>query len=232
MTSRVNAAAARGVVRFEHYEMGWRRDGALDGRPCVLFAHGAGAPAASLFMDVVADGLAGHGLCVVRFDFPYMHRRLQEGRRAAAPDRAEVLVGGFRAMIAAVRSASPPAQALALGGKSMGGRMASMLLAAEPVPEARAAFYLGYPLSPAGQPTKIRADHLPAVPVPQLFVSGSRDALCSLEVLRPILARIPTATLHVVEYGDHSLATSRKDPLAGSEVWIGRVAEFIHAACA
>lgn len=225
------SAAARGVVRFDRHEMGWRRDGALDGRPGVLLAHGAGAPAGSPFMDAVAQGLAHAGLCVLRFDFPYMHRRVQEGRRSAAPDRAEVLLAGFRAMIGVALAAPAPPSRLVLGGKSMGGRMASMLLAVEPVKQVRAAFYLGYPLSPAGQPTKIRADHLAAVPVPQLFVSGSRDALCSLAVLRPILQRIPTATLHVVEGGDHSLATSRKEPLKGSEEWIAVVAGFIHAAC-
>ena len=95
----------------------------------------------------------------------------------------------------------------------------------------RAAFYLGYPLSPAGKPEKLRAEHLAAVPVPQLFVSGSRDPLCALAVLRPVLQRIPQATLHVVEGGDHSLATSRKDPLAGAPTWIAVVADFVHAAC-
>jgi predicted alpha/beta-hydrolase family hydrolase len=183
-------------------------------------------------MDAVAHGLVAHELCVVRFDFPYMHRRVQAGRRTAAPDRADVLLAAFRAILAAVRGWRRPTPPLVLGGKSMGGRIASMLLANEPVPDVCAAFYLGYPLSPAGRPAKVRADHLPAVPVPQLFVSGSRDSLCDLDLLRPIVSSLSRARLHVVERGDHSLATSRKDPVAGSEVWIGVVADFIREATA
>jgi predicted alpha/beta-hydrolase family hydrolase len=117
---------------------------------------------------------------------------------------------------------------IVLAGKSMGGRMASMLLAEGRAPEAVGAVYLGYPLHPPGKPEKLRADHLPDVPVPQLFLSGTKDPLCDLRRLRPVLRRVgPSARLFVVDRGDHSLAVSRKEPMLGSEAWLSEVARFV-----
>jgi predicted alpha/beta-hydrolase family hydrolase len=106
--------------------------------------------------------------------------------------------------------------------------MASLLLAEETPPGVRGAVYLGYPLSPAGRPEKLRAEHLERIRVPQLFVSGSRDSLCDLTRLRAVLEPLGRgARLHVVEGGNHSLATSRKDPLGGSDAWLDAVIEFV-----
>lgn len=218
-----------GELRVEGRPISWRRDGMLDGRPLVLLAHGAGAPLASPFMQAVALGLAARELTAVRFHFPYMERNVRESRRGA-PDRPPVLLATWQAMIATVRDAAPAGTRLVLAGKSMGGRIASLLLAESTPPGVRGAVYLGYPLSPAGRPDVVRADHLPAVRVPQLFVSGSRDSLCDVDRLRAILAPLGThARLYVVEGGDHSLATSRKDPLAGSDTWLDTVAAFVRA---
>jgi predicted alpha/beta-hydrolase family hydrolase len=115
-----------------------------------------------------------------------------------------------------------------VAGKSMGGRMMSLHLARHGAGAARGAVYLGYPLHPPGNPRRLRAEHLGDVPVPQLFVSGTRDALCKLDLLRPIVEGLGgRARLHVVEGGDHSLAVSRRDPLAGSDVWLDVVAGFV-----
>jgi predicted alpha/beta-hydrolase family hydrolase len=117
---------------------------------------------------------------------------------------------------------------IVLAGKSMGGRMASMLLAEGRAPEAVGAIYFGYPLHPPGRPEKLRADHLPDVPVPQLFLSGTKDPLCDLALLKSVLKRLGRrAKLVAIEGGDHSLAKKRSDPLGGSEVWLDAAAEFI-----
>lgn len=222
---------ASGELRIGSRTASWVRDGALDDRALVLLAHGAGAPFTSPFLVRVAHGLADRGAAVARFHFPYMERLARESKRGA-PDRAPVLLATWRAMLAEVRTwtsrRTPP---LILAGKSMGGRMASLLLAEETPPGVRGAVYLGYPLSPAGRPEKLRAEHLERVQVPQLFVSGSRDSLCNLDRLRTVLEPLGSrARLHVVEGGDHSLATSRKDRLAGSDAWLDAVMGFIREA--
>jgi predicted alpha/beta-hydrolase family hydrolase len=220
-------SAARGELRIDGRPISWRRDGVLDGRPLVLLAHGAGAALTSPFMDAVAHGLVARGLAALRFHFPYMERNVRDGRRGA-PDRPPVLVATWQAVIDAGRELAAASTPLVLAGKSMGGRIASMLLAEVTPPHVRGAVYLGYPLTPAGRPQAARADHLAAVQVPQLFVSGSRDSLCDVERLRAVLAPLGArARLHVVEGGDHSLATSRKDPLAGSDAWLDVVAGFV-----
>ena len=95
-----------------------------------------------------------------------------------------------------------------------------------------AALYFGYPLHPAGKPQALRREHLAAVPVPQLFVSGSRDPLARLDLLQETVAALPRARLHLVEGGDHSLATNRRAPLEGSDVWLDAAARFVHEAAA
>lgn len=115
-----------------------------------------------------------------------------------------------------------------LAGKSMGGRMASLLLAEATPPGVCAAVYFGYPLSSAGKPSVSRAAHLERVRVPQLFVSGSKDSLCNLHALKTALAPLgEQAQLHVVEGGDHSLATSRREPLRGLDAWLDATATFV-----
>lgn len=223
-----DAGKAEGQLEVGGRPVSWMRDGALEGRPLVLLAHGAGAPRTHPFLQATADGLVARGACVVRFNFPYMERNVREGRRRG-PDRPAVLLETVQALVDRVVSWASPAR-LVLAGKSMGGRMMSMWLAQETRPQVSAAVYLGYPLSPAGNPAKLRGDHLPRVTVPQLFVQGSRDPMCDLDKLRPILDPLPRARLHVVEGGDHSLATSRKQPLAGIDAWLDVVADFLRRA--
>ncbi len=202
----------------------WVRDGAIAKRPLVLLAHGAGAPYTSPFMHETAKRLAARGLCVVRFSFPYMEAAQRAGT-TKPPDPQKRLLATWRAMIdraLRLRGHGP----LVLAGKSMGGRMASLLLAEGRAQEARGAIYLGYPLHPPSKPEKLRAEHLARVPVPQLFVQGSKDALADRKELRAVLKKIPTARHLELEGADHSLARSRKDPMAGSEVWLDAAADF------
>jgi hypothetical protein len=158
----------------------------------------------------VADALAEHGLPTVRFNFPYTERA---GRR---PDPAPVLEACYRAVVAQVRGDRElSARRLVIGGKSMGGRMASHLAAAGEAVDGL--LFLGYPLHPAGKPEQLRVARLERIRAPMLFLAGTRDALCRLDLLRAALAPLPHATLHVIEDGDHSFAVrkrSGRDPAA------------------
>ncbi len=146
--------------------MDWLFDGPDDG-PLVVLAHGAGAPMDSSAMQALARGLAAEGLRVARFEFPYMRARRTGGRRGA-PDREPVLLDTWRAAVAELGGGGR----LVIGGKSMGGRMASRI--ADEV-GARGLVCLGYPFHPPGQPEKTRTAHLEDLRTPTLVVQGTRD---------------------------------------------------------
>lgn len=180
----------------------------------VILAHGAGAPQSSAFMVAVAEGLARRGCHAVTFNFPYT----EQGRRL--PDRAPVLEACFRDVVGVVRARADLATApLVIGGKSMGGRMASHL-AARGVPDLAGLVALGYPLHPPGRPDRLRAEHLTRIRQPMLIVQGARDAFGTPEELRPALAALgAAATLHVVEGGDHSFKVPKRGPITQEEVF-------------
>jgi len=170
----------------------------------LVLAHGAGGTMAQPLVVQLADALAARGALVLRFNFAYA----DAGRRV--PDRGPLLAAAYRAA-AAWLLARPEAKgrALVLGGKSMGGRVASGLAALGD--RADGVFLLGYPLHPAGQPEKMRDAHLADVPCPLLFLEGTRDPLCDLRLLRPVLKRLGRrATLVVIDGGDHSFAVPKR----------------------
>ena len=180
----------------------------------VVVAHGAGAGQSSGFMVRFATGLASRGLDVLTFNFLYTEQQ----RRV--PDRTEKLEACYRAAIAVACSYSAfDRNALFIGGKSMGGRIASHLAAQETDSEAKGLVLLGYPLHPPGKPDQLRAAHLGNIRVPMLFIQGSRDPFGTPAELRPVLDRLAApVTLHVVENGDHSLAPPRGSALALDEI--------------
>jgi predicted alpha/beta-hydrolase family hydrolase len=194
----------------------------------LILAHGAGAPQSSAFMVDFARGLARRGCQAVTFNFPYT----EQGRRL--PDRAPTLEACFRDVIAAIRArADLGTGPLVIGGKSMGGRIASHL-AAQPLADLAGLVALGYPLHPPGRPEQLRALHLARIRQPMLIVQGSRDAFGTPEELRPVLGPLgATATLQVVEGGDHSFKVPKRGPITQEEVfervqdeiarWIGRL---------
>ena len=212
------------TLEVDGREISFVRDGVLAARPLFLFAHGAGAPYTSPFMVFVAKELVRREICVVRFHFPYMEAA-QRTKTKKAPDPAARCIQTWRAMIAAAKKMRGHGP-ISIGGKSMGGRMASMLLA-EDAHDVHAAVYLGYPLHPPGRTDKLRAAHLAKVPVPQLFVLGEKDDLCDPARLREVLESVPNATHLEIPGADHSLARGRKDPFADSERWLDAVAAFI-----
>ena len=158
----------------------------------LLLGHGAGADQSSNFMVSFAEGLAARGIDVVTFNFLYT----EQGRRA--PDRNEKLEACYRAAIAAVKAEGNPKQdRLMIGGKSMGGRIASQV-AAEGVEELAGLVFLGYPLHPPGKPDQLRSEHLSKIGKPMLFVQGARDPFGTPDELRPIVKKLK-ASLYAVE---------------------------------
>lgn len=174
----------------------------------LVLGHGAGAGQSSPFMVSFAAGLADRGLDVITFNFLYT----EQGRRA--PDRGPRLEACYRAVVETTRVGRPEVagRPLLIGGKSMGGRIASQIVAAPQAPGLNVAglVLLGYPLHPPGRSDRMRDAHLPRIGVPMLVVQGSRDTFGTPDELEPVLAALPTARLHVVEGGDHSLIIRRK----------------------
>ena len=161
----------------------------------LVFAHGAGAGMNSGFMESMAGELAGVRVATLRYHFPYM----EQGKKA--PDPQPVLRATVLSAIAAAQEAAPDLPLFA-GGKSLGGRMTSM---ASLPGQVKGLVFFGFPLHAPGKPSARRADHLPSVTVPMLFLQGTRDAFADLSLLRPICAQLgEKAALHVFEGADHS----------------------------
>ena len=165
-----------------------------DGEVTVLLAHGAGTDQHHRMTVGIAQALARHAVRVVTFNYPYT----EAGKRR--PDRAEVLLECHRTVADRVRSEFGPV--LVLAGRSMGGRMGTML-AAEGYP-CRGVVCYAYPLHPAGKPEKLRIDHLADVTVPMLFFQGSRDALSRGDLFDRYVRPLPVATVVDMDGADHS----------------------------
>ena len=169
--------------------------------PRLVLAHGAGAPMDSDFMNEIAERISEAGTQVIRFEFEYMAKRRQDGQRRG-PDRAPKLLARFRELIPALG----PASELVIGGKSMGGRIASMI--ADEV-GAAGVLCLGYPFHPPGKPERLRTGHLEELHTPALIVQGTRDRLGSFEEVSSY-ALSPRIRLAWMEDGDHSFKPRKK----------------------
>jgi len=193
----------------------------------VVLGHGAGANQLSGFMRMFASGLAGRGIDAVTFNFLYTER----GRRF--PDPKARLESCYRAVIhAALNHRKLKKNRLVIGGKSMGGRIASQVAAAEGNRIAGLVF-LGYPLHPPGRPDKLRDEHLKEVRAPMLFAQGARDTFGTADEIRAVIKkhRLP-ATLYVIEGGDHSFKVPKSAGVPQQEVYekvMDKVAEWARA---
>ena len=174
-----------------------------DARVMLVLGHGAGAGMRHPFMESVSGLLADRGVATFRYQFPYMEKG---GRR---PDPQPVLLATLRSAVEAAAGEAPGLPMLA-GGKSMGGRMTSLAAAAAPLSPVEGLVFLGFPLHAAGRPSTERAAHLPDVGRPMLFLQGTRDRLADLDLLRPICARLPRCTLHVIDDADHSFRVLKR----------------------
>ena len=169
---------------------------ASDPFAALVLAHGAGAGQKSAWMVRMAGALADRGVSCATFDFPY----LTAGRKV--PDKAPVLEAAWREALDEGRREFG-ALPLFIGGKSMGGRIASHI-AAQGVTGVRGLVFFGYPLHPPGQPGKRRDAHLPQIAEPMLFIQGSDDTFGNEEEISGLLPSLQKARLHVIRGGDHS----------------------------
>jgi len=163
----------------------------------LVLAHGAGAGQKSAWMVKAARAVADRGISCATFDFPY----ITAGRKV--PDKAPALEAHWRAVLDEARDAIGGLP-LFIGGKSMGGRIASHI-AAEGIEGVGGLVFFGYPLHPPGQPAKRRDGHLPQIEQPMLFIQGSADTFGSEVEMQALVPTLQRATLHVVAGGDHSL---------------------------
>ena len=167
-------------------------------RACYVLAPGAGAGMHHPFMATVAAELAARGIATLRYQFPAMERG---NRRPDPPPLAQPTV---RAAVAAAVQLVPDLPLVA-GGKSFGGRMTSQAQATEALPGVRGLVFLGFPLHPAGRPSRDRAQHLFGVQIPMLFLQGTRDTLARLDQLSPLCQALGAhATLKLFADADHS----------------------------
>ncbi len=185
----------------------------------VIVAHGAGNDMNNPLVVSFCGELAGAGYLTVRFNFPYKER----GRKA--PDRPEILEETWRRVFLTIRdNAGYPLQRIFVAGKSMGGRVASEMLAKGSLP-ADGIIFLGYPLHPAGNKEKLRDQHLTQIKVPMLFFAGTRDPLCDLNLLKPVLKRLGTrAQCSVIEGADHSFNVPKSAGFTIGEIY-GKIAQ-------
>ena len=195
--------------------------------PLVVLAHGAGADMNSPFMLAVCAGLHDAGVATARFNFAYT----EKGKKGPDPQpRLEATYGEVLGHI--VASHAP--RALFVGGKSMGGRIASHVAAT--FPGVRGLVFLGYPLHPPGRPERIRDAHLRDLSVPMLFVEGTRDPFCPLDTLEGVRKTLSAPTdLVVIDDGDHSFkvrkssgrstAEALKEVVDAVAAWVERTAQ-------
>ena len=170
----------------------------------LVLAHGAGAGMGHPFMFKLSQALAGLHVGTVRYNFPYMENR--KGRPDPAPI-AELTVE----KIVEYTLQLYPKMSLFAGGKSFGGRMTSQWFSKEPEKSLKGIVFFGFPLHPTGKPSIERSAHLKNIHVPMLFLQGTKDTLAELNLLKPVCASLPTATLTLFEGADHSFKASRKD---------------------
>jgi len=204
------------------------RTGPADAPARIVLAHGAGAPMDTPFMNGFANAFTEHGLQTIRFEFAYMAaRRTGEGRKA--PPRAETVMSEYRDAVDQVGAGAP----IFIGGKSMGGRVASMV--AQELFDAKkiaGLFCLGYPFHPPGQPEKLRTAHLQSLTVPTLICQGTRDPFGTKDdVVKYSLSK--KIRIHWLESGDHdfrpakgSSATAKDNQRSAADViveWIRKL---------
>lgn len=178
---------------------------------CVL-AHGAGAGCRHPLMATTAETLARHGVASLRYNFPYMEERRPR------PDPPSVLHAAVRSAVRRARELRPDLPGIA-GGRSMGGRMTSQAEAQEPLAGILGLVFFAFPLHPPKRPGTERARHLERVSKPMLFLSGPRDDLAELDLLRGVCQGLgERATLHLVEGADHSFKVLKRSGRSASEV--------------
>jgi predicted alpha/beta-hydrolase family hydrolase len=197
-------------------------NGPEDGPATLLLAHGAGAPMDSPFMEAMATELGSKGWRVVRFEFGYMARMRSTGRRQG-PDRMPLLQDAFRQQVQ-LEKAAWPNRRLVIGGKSMGGRVASLLVdELASTTGICGCLCLGYPFHPPGKPQTLRTEHLTELLTPTLILQGERDPFGKREEV-DCYALSPQVTVQWIPCGDHSFKPTKSSGRTEAENWEAAVA--------
>jgi uncharacterized protein len=191
----------------------------------IILGHGAGANQMSGFMQQYAAGLAGRGLDAMTFNFLYTEQKRK------VPDPKARLEACYRAVIeAAAGDSQLKKNRLVIGGKSMGGRIASQVAAAD-ASRLSGLVFLGYPLHPPGRPDKLRDEHLPDIKVPMLFCQGARDAFGTEAEIRELVKRLGLpAEMYVIDGGDHSFKVPKSAGVPQTQVHenvMDQIAEWV-----
>ncbi len=187
-----------------------------DARAILVLGHGAGGDLRDVVLCGAGSRLADRRIEVVRFNFPYR----EQGRRAPGAQTASE--GAYRGVADEFRSEGKP---LYVGGKSYGGRMASHIVA-DGYP-ADGLVFLSYPLHPPGKPDRLRDEHLGRIDVPMLFIQGTRDPFATPHLLDAVVDRLPNATLHRIDGGDHSLRVRGRPPADVLDEVVATIDDFI-----
>jgi predicted alpha/beta-hydrolase family hydrolase len=179
----------------------------------LVLGHGASTTMRHATLQAIAERLAEEGIATFRYNFPYSEQG--KGR-----DSQAVCTETIRAAVAAAREAAPGLLLLA-GGHSFGGRMKSMAASESPLDGVHGLVFFSFPLHQAGKPETKRADHLAAVTAPMLFLSGTRDELAAMDLLRPVYEKLGgRVTLHAVETADHGYRTLKKSRTSDEDVFV------------
>ena len=197
-----------------------------DAEDVLVLAHAASTDIHHRSMVSIAESLGAVGVATLRYNFPYMEKG---GRRV---DGRPVCYATVRAAVAHAHALAPGLRPFA-GGRSFGGRMTSMAAADGGIDGLRGIVFYAFPLHPAKKPSIDRAEHLAGVALPMLFLSGTRDALAEMELLRSVVAGLPTASLQVIDTADHSFGVLKRsgqtteqvyaDSAAVVKMWLGTV---------
>jgi uncharacterized protein len=179
----------------------------------LVLGHGASTNMRHATLQTIAERLADVGIATFRYNFPYMeHRRGRDSR--------EVCTATVRAAVGAARRAARDLRLLA-GGHSFGGRMTSTAASESPLDGVHGLVFFAFPLHQPGNPDTKRADHLSAVAVPMLFLSGTRDELATLDLLQPVCKKLgKRATLHPLDTADHGFRTLKRSRKSEEDVFV------------
>jgi predicted alpha/beta-hydrolase family hydrolase len=184
-----------------------------DATHLLVLGHGASTNMRHATLQTIAERLADVGIATFRYNFPYMEHRT--GR-----DSQAVCTATIRAAVAAAHKAAPDIPLLA-GGHSFGGRMTSTAASESPLDGVHGLVFFAFPLHQPGKPESKRAEHLSAVTVPMLFLSGTRDELADLDLLRPVCKKLgKRATLHLLDTADHGFRILKRSRKSQEDVFV------------
>jgi predicted alpha/beta-hydrolase family hydrolase len=184
-----------------------------DATHLLVLGHGASTNMRHATLQTIADRLAEAGIATFRYNFPYMEH-------GTFRDSQKVCTATVRSAAAAAREHAPGLTLLA-GGHSFGGRMTSHAAAESPLEGVSGLVFFSFPLHPPDKPDTKRADHLSSVSVPMLFLSGTRDPLAKLDLLRPVIKKLDgRATLHLIDTADHGFRILKRTRESKEDVFV------------